>query len=101
MGPGEKVALHLARFVRKVGDVSSISSRHARRRASRLCRGQRWLLDADTSRQGTMGLRGIRSRQNWTDHDHGARDQGRRLQVRHAREELHGARRQEGAHTTR
>ena len=44
-----------------------------------------------------MGLRGIGSRENRPDDDDGAGHQGRRLQVRHAREELHGARWQEGA----
>lgn len=45
-----------------------------------------------------MGLRGVRTGQDRSDHDHGASDQGRRQQVRHVGSQLHGPRRQAGSH---
>ena len=98
LGPGEEVAVHVARLVREIRHVSPVPRRHVGRGPSRLRRGQRGLLDADTGGEGAVGVRGLGPGQDRADDDHGARDQGRRLQVRHAGEELHGPRRETGAY---
>jgi hypothetical protein len=101
LGSGSQTPLHVARPLREVGDVPTLPRGHARRRAGGLCRGQRRLLDADTSWQGPLGFGGLRPRQNRPDNDYGLGHQGRRLQIRYARAQLHGSRRQKGAHTIR
>jgi hypothetical protein len=54
-----------------------------------------------TGWQGTVGFRSFRTCQDRPDNDHGSRHQGRRQQVRHARPQLHGPRRQARPHPAR
>ena len=98
VGSGPQVALHVARPVREVRHLPPVPRRHAGRRPGRLCRWQRRLLDADPSGQGPVGFRSLRIGQDRPDDDHGLGHQGRRQQIRHARPQLHGPRRQTGAH---
>ena len=101
MGPSAKVTMYLARSIREISHVSSLPRWYARRRASRFCRWQRWLLDADTSWKRSMGFRSFWAGENWPDYDNGPSDQGWRLQIRYVGQELYGSWWKESTDTTR
>ena len=91
--------MHMVRLLRKVRHVPAFPSQHAQRGHGQLLGRQPSVLDANSVRQRSMVERGERDCQDRSDDDHGAWDQGRGEQVRHDRQELRRARRQENTHS--
>lgn len=83
LGSSTKTALHMARPVREECNVSSIPSRYAGYCASWFRWRQCWLLDANPSWQGPMGIWSVWFGENRSNDDNGVGNQGWWQQIRY------------------
>lgn len=84
--------MHMVRFLRKSRHLPTIPSRHAARCHSQFLGRQSPMLDANSSRKGTLGVWGQWHREDRTDNDNGVGHQGWWEQIRYVGEKLRCAR---------